>query len=114
MSTGERSASIDELLDRAVRAINNGDRAAATSLAEQVLAVEHGNPEAEDLFAASDNHGEIRRLALLFVDLVDSTGLSTASSRRPIAPWWAATARKWRSWSITMRATSIRSRATGC
>ena len=52
MSTGERSASIDELLDRAVRAINNGDRAAATSLAEQVLAVEHGNPEAEDLLAA--------------------------------------------------------------
>ncbi len=78
MSTDERSASIDELLDRAVRAINNGDRAAATTLAEQVLAVEDGNPEAEDLIAAFEKHGEIRRLALLFVDLVDSTALSTS------------------------------------
>jgi len=69
--------SIDELLDRAVRAINRGDRETATALAGQVLAVDHGNPEAEDLLAASAARGEIRRLTLMFVDLVDSTVLST-------------------------------------
>jgi class 3 adenylate cyclase len=77
VSPGENSASIDELLDRAVRAINRGDRATATTLAGQVLAVDHGNPDAEDLLAAPDEHGEIRRLTLMFVDLVDSTVLST-------------------------------------
>ena len=52
MGPGECSASIDELLDRAVRAINEGDRATAAALAEQVLDVDRGNPEAEDLLAA--------------------------------------------------------------
>ena len=42
-------ASIDDLLDRAVAAINRGDRAAATALAGQVLAVDRGNVDAEDL-----------------------------------------------------------------
>jgi hypothetical protein len=41
--------SIDDLLDRAVSAINRGDRAVATALAGQVLAVDDGNAEAEDL-----------------------------------------------------------------
>ncbi|MGV0812410.1 adenylate/guanylate cyclase domain-containing protein [Mycolicibacterium boenickei] len=77
MSLDENQASIDELLDRAVRACNRGDRAAANSLAEQVLAVDHGNTDAEDLLAASGGHGEIRRLTLMFIDLVDSTVLST-------------------------------------
>ena len=77
MSPGENSASIDELLDRAVRAINAGDRATATSLAGRVLSADHGNPEAEDLLATPDRYGEIRRLAIMFVDLVDSTALST-------------------------------------
>ena len=73
----ERATSIDELLDRAVRAINNGDRAVATALAGQVLAVDHGNIEAEDLLAANPGEGgEIRRLSILFADLVDSTALS--------------------------------------
>ena len=40
MSPGESGASIDELLDRAVRAINEGDRATATTLAGQVLSVD--------------------------------------------------------------------------
>ena len=40
-----REASIDALLDRAVRAINSGDRAAASALAGQVLAVDEGNTE---------------------------------------------------------------------
>jgi class 3 adenylate cyclase len=73
-----RGASIDELLDRAVLAINRGDRAAATALAGQVLAVDRGNTEAEDLLATSPgDRGEIRRLTILFADLVDSTVLST-------------------------------------
>lgn len=77
MSPGESGATIDELLDRAVRAINAGDRATATSLAGQVLSVDRGNPEAEDLLAVPANYGEIRRLTLMFADLVDSTALST-------------------------------------
>ena len=52
VSPVERGASIDELLDRAVAAINRGDRAAATALAGQVLAVDRGNADAEDLLAA--------------------------------------------------------------
>ena len=77
MSPGETGASIDELLDRAVRAINEGDRATATALAGQVLAVDRGNPEAEDLLTAPARYGEIRRLTIMFADLVDSTALST-------------------------------------
>ena len=69
--------SIDDLLDRAVSAINRGDRAVATALAGQVLAVDDGNAEAEDLLADSGDAGEIRRLTILFADLVDSTVLST-------------------------------------
>jgi class 3 adenylate cyclase/tetratricopeptide (TPR) repeat protein len=73
----ERGASIDELLDRAVAAINRGDRRAATALAGQVLAVDSANAEAEDLLAAPSDPGEIRRLTIFFSDLVDSTVLST-------------------------------------
>src|SRR6478735_1893898 len=77
VSPVERGASIDELLDRAVAAINRGDRAAATALAGQVLAVDRGNVDAEDLLATPDDAGQIRRLTILFADLVDSTVLST-------------------------------------
>jgi class 3 adenylate cyclase len=73
----ERDASIDELLDRAVAASNRGDRVTATALAGQVLAVEGDNADAEDLLAAPSDRGEIRRLTILFADLVDSTVLST-------------------------------------
>src|ERR1700757_769068 len=72
-----RGTSIDELLDREVAAINRGDRAAATALAGQVLAVDRGNVDAEDLLTAPGGDGEIRRLTILFADLVDSTVLST-------------------------------------
>jgi hypothetical protein len=51
VGTVER-ASIDELLDRAVAAINSGDRAAATVLGGQVLAVDRDNADAEDLRTA--------------------------------------------------------------
>jgi class 3 adenylate cyclase/tetratricopeptide (TPR) repeat protein len=77
VSPGESGASIDELLDRAVRAINEGDRATATTLAGQVLSVDRNNPEAEDLLAGPARYGEIRRLTIMFADLVDSTALST-------------------------------------
>ena len=46
-------------------------------LAEQVLAVDGVNADAEDLLAAPADRGEIRRLTILFADLVDSTVLST-------------------------------------
>ena len=77
MGAVERGASIDELLDRAVAAINRGDRAAATALAGQVLSADERNADAEDLLAARGTAGEIRRLTILFADLVDSTVLST-------------------------------------
>lgn len=77
MSPGDSGASIDDLLERAVQAINAGDRATATTLAGQVLSVDRGNPEAEDLLTAPDHYGEIRRLTILMADLVDSTALST-------------------------------------
>jgi class 3 adenylate cyclase len=74
----EPGAPIDELVDRAVSAINRGDRATATALAGQVLAIDHGNADAEDLLsAAPGDDGEIRRLTILFADVVDSTALST-------------------------------------
>jgi len=81
---GEHGASIDELLDRAVAAINRGDRTAATALAGQVLAVDEMNADAEDLLAAPGSGGEIRRLTILFADLVDSTVLSTRVDPRDV------------------------------
>jgi class 3 adenylate cyclase len=69
---------IDDLLDRAVQAINSGDRATASALAKQVLAVDSGNQDAEDLLATpAAGTGELRRLTILFADVVDSTALST-------------------------------------
>ena len=77
MNDSQHPASVDELLDRAVQAINRGDRATADALAEQVLAVDSDNAEAGELLAATQDTGEIRRLTILFADLVDSTALST-------------------------------------
>lgn len=74
---GQGAATIDTLIDRAVSAINRGDRPTATALADRVLAVDKGNADAEDLLAAPVDAGEIRRLTILFADLVDSTALST-------------------------------------
>lgn len=74
----ELGASIDELVDRAVSAINRGDPVTATVLAGQVLAIDHANADAEDLLSATPGvRGEIRRLTILFADVVDSTVLST-------------------------------------
>ena len=68
---------IDELLDQAVRALNRGDRPTADALAGQVLQVDRGNADAEELLAALTDSGEIRRMTIIFADLVDSTALST-------------------------------------
>ena len=76
-TAGDRRASIDDLLDRAVFAINSGDRAAATALAGEVLAIDGANTDAEDLLAAPDDTGEMRRLTIMYIDLVESTQLST-------------------------------------
>jgi class 3 adenylate cyclase len=73
----EAQPSIDELLDQAVEAINRGDRATSDALAGRVLAVDSANADAEELMAAPNFPGEIRRLTTLFADLVDSTALST-------------------------------------
>lgn len=77
MIEAEGPPRIDELLDKAFEAFGAGDRATANVLAEQVLALDWGNTEAEDLLAAPVDSGEIRRLTIIFVDLVDSTELST-------------------------------------
>jgi hypothetical protein len=77
MDVNDGRASVDELLDRAVAAINRGDHDTATSLAQQVLPTDHGNADAEDLLAVTGDPGEFRRLTILFADLVDSSRLST-------------------------------------
>lgn len=77
MSPDNSGASIDEMLDRAVRAINAGDHVTATELVGRVLEVDRGNPDAEDLLRAPARYGEIRRMTIMFADLVDSTALST-------------------------------------
>jgi len=77
VSQPDRRNGVDELLDRALRAAAVGDRATANLLAGQVLAVDSNNADAEDLLAAPADYGEIRRLTILFADLVDSTALST-------------------------------------
>ena len=68
---------VDELIDRAIEAIGKGDRETADALAGQVLAAEGSNTDAEDLLAPPVDHGQIRRLTIMFADLVDSTALST-------------------------------------
>jgi class 3 adenylate cyclase len=72
----DRTASPDDMLDRAVAAMNRGDVQAARELAGEVLASDAGNRDAAALLAAEPGGGELRRASLLFVDLVGSTSLS--------------------------------------
>ncbi len=76
-AAGQRDVAVDALIDLAVAAINRGDQPTAAALASQVLAADGGNTDAEELLAAPSSPGEIRRLTILFADLVDSTALST-------------------------------------
>lgn len=68
--------SINDLLDRAVSAINRGDRAAAAILADRVLALDDDNADAEDLLGLPTDAGEIRRLTFLSTELIDPTALA--------------------------------------
>lgn len=52
MSITDEPDEIDDLLDQAIQAANSGDRATASALAEQVLTVDTGNQDAEDLLCA--------------------------------------------------------------
>lgn len=73
----ELAAAQDELLTRAVEAVNRGDLKGARALAEQVLADDAGNLDASALLAAEGQpSGEVRRLTVMFCDLVGSTSLS--------------------------------------
>jgi class 3 adenylate cyclase len=70
-------AAVDTLLDRAVGALNRGDLSGAHDLAGQVLAVDAANSDAATLLGLErPTGGELRRLSLLFCDLVGSTELS--------------------------------------
>jgi class 3 adenylate cyclase len=75
--TDPTSPKIDELLDRAINALLEGDPKTAHALASEVLKLDSTNLDAEDLIAAPMDFGEIRRLPLMFADLVGSTELST-------------------------------------
>ncbi|HEX5143905.1 MAG TPA: adenylate/guanylate cyclase domain-containing protein [Mycobacterium sp.] len=77
MNGDESVTSINELLDDAVAAINRGQTSVARELADRVLDTDAGNLDAESLLATPADGGEMRRLTILFADLVDSTALST-------------------------------------
>ncbi len=78
MTTAEHGATIDELLERAVDAVNRGDLETAHRLAEQVLESDAGNVDAGDLLATdAAATGELRRVTIVFCDLVGSTALSS-------------------------------------
>ena len=73
----DRAAAIDELLDRSVAALNRGDLTTAHDLAGRVLAADTSNRDAAALLeVGGHSEGELRRVSLLFCDLVGSTELS--------------------------------------
>lgn len=76
----ERIERIDRLLDHAVDAVNQGRLDVARRLAEEVLATDDGNADAVALSgfspAAAPPEGQLRRLTVMFCDLVGSTALS--------------------------------------
>jgi class 3 adenylate cyclase len=75
--TAGQGASIDDLIGRAVAALNRGDYRTASTLAGRVLEADEANADAEDLLAVPRHQaGEIRRLSMFFCDVVDSTSLS--------------------------------------
>ena len=75
--TTSRAAHVDQLLERAAGALNRGNVMIAHDLAEEVLASDASNREAAALLDVEDpSDGEVRRLSLLFCDLVGSTELS--------------------------------------
>ncbi len=78
MTDETRPTRVDELIERAVAALNRGDVDEAHALAGEVLSTETDNVDATDLLAAEVSEaGEVRRLTVLFSDLVGSTELSS-------------------------------------
>ncbi len=70
--------SIEELLEKAIAAFNRGEVAHAHSIAGEVLASDQGNLDAGELLANTVRpEGEIRRLTVMFCDLVGSTEMSS-------------------------------------
>lgn len=73
----EVAEALDALLVRASEAVNRGDLKHAHALAEQVLVGDEGNLDATKLLATeSQPSAEVRRITVLFCDLVGSTSLS--------------------------------------
>jgi class 3 adenylate cyclase len=72
-----RAKNHDDLLLRAAEAVNAGQLSMARQLAAQVLAEDAENLDASTLVATeSQPAGEVRRLTVMFCDLVGSTALS--------------------------------------
>lgn len=67
--------SIDELLNRAIAAFNNGEIDRARSLAGEVLDADGDNLDANDLLGVQPT-GELRRMTVMFCDVVGSTEMS--------------------------------------
>ena len=77
MSDPVGRTSTDVLLEQAIAALNRGDVAEAHALADEVLATDADNADAAHLLETSSAPaGEIRRLTVVFCDLVGSTELS--------------------------------------
>ncbi|HJR90038.1 MAG TPA: adenylate/guanylate cyclase domain-containing protein [Aeromicrobium sp.] len=73
----DRAAAQDALLVRAVEAVNRGDLEDAHTLAEQVLASDQESLDARTLLATEGQPtAEVRRITVMFCDLVGSTSLS--------------------------------------
>lgn len=71
------AAAQDQLLVRAVEAVNRGDLKDAHALAVRVLADDKGNLDAGTLLSTeSQPNAELRRITVMFCDLVGSTSLS--------------------------------------
>lgn len=72
-----RAGHVDQLVERAVGALNRGEVTIAHELAEEVLAADASNRDAAAILDLENpSGGELRRLSLLYCDLVGSTELS--------------------------------------
>ena len=69
-------AAINELLDRAVSALNSAADPLVAAAAGQPSAVEHNLGDVDDMWSSHTGSGEIRRVTILSADLVDPTRLA--------------------------------------
>ncbi|MGI9053153.1 MAG: ATP-binding protein [Ilumatobacteraceae bacterium] len=77
MVSRARESHLDELLDRAVDAVNTGQLDVAQQLADEVLALDGDNEDLEALLGGPPEAGGVlRRPTIMFCDLVGSTELS--------------------------------------